>query len=246
MKCPYCNGEIGLEDAVCPYCGKPNEEARRHFEAMAEYKARYAETESDVTAAAHHYAQIVPRLTVILFLIVATVVMAVVRENAWGFPEEARRRAAERNPEAVISELDSCLEKGDYIAFASHTEYIDLRTYDTPFEKYSRVIWCAREYRDIVNDLETLFLHGDEDDWIRYSANDDILRFCNRIDSFMQDYESALDRVEDPDMMAYADDMLGRIEDMLRVYFGIDDTESFLSMSAARKAAYIEEVIFRE
>ena len=47
MKCPYCGGEVGLEERFCSYCGRPNEQAQRHHQDMARFRKQYAETEAE-------------------------------------------------------------------------------------------------------------------------------------------------------------------------------------------------------
>lgn len=34
MKCKYCGGNLTLEQAYCPHCGRPNEEAEQHVKDM--------------------------------------------------------------------------------------------------------------------------------------------------------------------------------------------------------------------
>ena len=128
MKCKYCNGEIGLEDRTCPYCGRPNEEAIRHFTDMADYQNRYAKTEADVVGTAKRYGQIIPRAIAIVLLLILTAVMAVIAENASAFPDYARRRAAQKNPAVTIETIEGYISRRDYISLASYFEYNDIRT----------------------------------------------------------------------------------------------------------------------
>ena len=39
MKCKYCGGNLTLEQAYCPHCGRPNEEAAQHVKDMEHYKS---------------------------------------------------------------------------------------------------------------------------------------------------------------------------------------------------------------
>ena len=38
MKCKYCGGNLTLEQAYCPHCGRPNEEAAQHVKDMEHYQ----------------------------------------------------------------------------------------------------------------------------------------------------------------------------------------------------------------
>ena len=245
MKCIYCGGEVGLEENFCPYCGRPNEQAQRHHQEMADYRQRYAETEAAVVGKVKHYAQIVPRVVAILLLLVAVVVMFWVTENAYAFPDEIRRRAAEKHPQEVMAQLDGYLKDRDYLGFVSFFNYNGIRIYGSAFVDYTDVEWCAEDYKGFLLQLEQLFLNKDYESWLKYSAADDIRRLCMHLDEFEDTYTDAQRDTQLPLHQAAMDDMRDTMRDMLRIYLGIGDEEleSFLSLSENQKAARIEEVL---
>ena len=124
MKCPYCGAEVGLEETVCSYCGRPNEQALRHQQDMAEYRLRYRETEAAVSRKTKHYSQIVPRVMVLLVLIIGCVITGVISESAYSMPDQSRHRAAMRNAEKTRAVLNTYLDQGDYISFSSYNVFI--------------------------------------------------------------------------------------------------------------------------
>ncbi|MBO4915421.1 MAG: zinc ribbon domain-containing protein [Oscillospiraceae bacterium] len=245
MKCPYCGGEVGLEERFCSYCGQPNEQAQRHHQDMAHFRKQYAATEADVVGKAERYAQTIPRVVVILILLIASVVMWAVSSDLSLYPEKTRRRAAERNPEPVIDQLEGYLAERNYMSFASYFEYNDLRTYNSPFEDYSDLCWCAVSYQDLIIQTEKLFLHSDTDSWIKYSASYDIQRLCQTIDSFIEYADRAEQTLENEAHLACVADMRANVMGVLRLYLGVgeDEAEEFLALSENRKAARVEEVI---
>ena len=245
MKCKYCSGEIGLEDRYCPYCGKPNEEAVRHFSDMADYQERYASTEESVVGAAKRYGQIIPRAVAVLLLVIAAVVMAVISENTFGLPELMRRRAAQKDPDATAAALDSYISERDYISLASYMDYYDIRTYDSPFEAYSDLKWAAVYYKDIMLYAERMYLHKDREKWVKDRAPDDIRFLCQALDSFFETLQRANRNGEKAQHQESLDDMRSGVMDMLRVCFGLEgeDAEQFLALSGNRKAALLEEVV---
>ena len=245
MKCRYCNGEVGLEQKYCPYCGRPNEQAVQHYSDMASFRGRYADTEAEVIRHSERYARIIPRTVIIVLLLVLAAAMYIVSENAYGFPQLMRSRAAEKRPEATMSVLEGYLEEGDYISFSSYISYNGIKTYNSAFERYRHVYWCSEYYQDIVMHMEKLFLHTDREGWIKYSASDDIRMLCQSLEYFYDAYNRGADEPETADYVPYLEDMKGRVADLLNVYLGIDDSEldGFLAMSDNRKAAYIEEVL---
>lgn len=246
MKCIYCGGEVGLEEKYCPYCGKPNEQAQLHHQDMAHYRRRFAQTEAEVVGSARKYSQIIPRIVAILLLLIAAVVMFALSANAYFFPEEMRRRAAERHPETIMAELDAYLENREYLSFASCFAYNNLRTYRTAFAEYSDVEYCADNYSHFVLQIERLFLNKNSENWRKYYADDDIRRLCECVDDYEEAYAYALRSEQLPLHQSAMDDMRRDIRNMMGVYLGIGEEEwdSFLASSANRKAARIEEVFF--
>ena len=82
MKCKYCGGEVGLEELVCPYCGQPNDQAVLHQKDMAAYRQRFHATETAVRQKAHQYAQIIPRVVLILTLLIGGIIMLAISSEA--------------------------------------------------------------------------------------------------------------------------------------------------------------------
>ncbi|MBQ9661816.1 MAG: hypothetical protein IJV40_01550 [Oscillospiraceae bacterium] len=245
MKCPYCGGEVGLEERLCPYCGRPNEQAQRHHQDMAHYKMRYAATEADVAGKAESYARAVPRIVAIVLMLIASIAMWVIAANLYSYPENTRRRAAEKNPQPVIETLEGYLAERNYMSFASYFDYYDLRTYDTPFEAYSDLRWCADCYQAFMVETESLFLHTDREKWVRYSASSDIQRLCRELNEFLEYADRAEKECENETHLACVKDMRSDVDNVLRLYLGLgeDEMENFLTLSETRKAAWVEEVL---
>ena len=55
MKCPHCGAQIGLEEKYCPFCGLPNEFARKHQEDMDRYEQEFQQTQSEVYQKTRHF-----------------------------------------------------------------------------------------------------------------------------------------------------------------------------------------------
>ena len=245
MKCRNCGGEVGLEERFCPYCGTPNEQAIRHFQDMADYQDRYTKTEAHVVGAAKRYAQIIPRVIVILLLLIVTVVMAVIAENAYAFPDRMRHRAAQKDAAGTVAVLEAYLAQQEYISLASYMEFNDIRTFDTAFEDYSDIRWAAQSYKDVMLRMESLFLHQDREKWANRSATDDIRMLCQSLESFFETLERKSWDSSEPVHQAHLDRMRDDVMDLLRVYLGIEgeEAEDFLALSTNRKAAFLEEVL---
>ena len=69
MKCPHCGAQIGLEEKYCPFCGLPNEFARKHQEDIDRYEQEFQQTQSEVYQKTRHFTSLTVPLTVIFVLI---------------------------------------------------------------------------------------------------------------------------------------------------------------------------------
>ena len=244
MKCPYCGAEVGLEETVCSYCGRPNEQALRHQQDMADYRLRYRETEAAVSRKTKHYSQLVPRVMVLLVLIIGCVITGVISESAYSMPDQSRHRAAMRNAEKTRAVLNTYLDQGDYISFSSYMDYNGIRVY-SDFPEFREISYLAYDYKAFVLSLEKAILHGDEEEWKKYNATSDIRRICDDLDEFYNTAEHAVQNAELDQTMMHAEAMQENIEGMLSFYLGIDKEKikEFLQYSDAKKASLIEEVL---
>ena len=78
MKCKYCGGNLTLEQAYCPHCGRPNEEAAQHVKDMEHYKSNFEDTKSDVYEVAEKNTEIMSHMIIITVLVILCVVVFVV------------------------------------------------------------------------------------------------------------------------------------------------------------------------
>lgn len=83
MKCPHCGAQIGLEEKYCPFCGLPNEFARKHQEDMDRYEQEFQQTQSEVYQKTRHFTSLTVPLTVIFVLILLNIVSFVFVAKSW-------------------------------------------------------------------------------------------------------------------------------------------------------------------
>ena len=100
----------------------------------------------------------------------------------------------------------------------------------------------------VTLNAEKLFLHGDREKWIRYSASNDVHYLCQALDNFIEDVDRQIQRVDHEEYLVYLEDMRSDVLNVLKVYLGVsdDEMETFLALSENRKAARVEEVLFGE
>ena len=83
MKCPNCNGQMGLEDAFCPYCGSPNAMAAKHQSDMDRFQQEYQRTQTDVMERTSFMQQHGSWLVILTVLLAALVIGIVLQIGAW-------------------------------------------------------------------------------------------------------------------------------------------------------------------
>ena len=247
MKCPYCGGEVALEDKSCPFCGRSNEQSARHQRDMERYQRRYASTERLVTGKAKTYGRVLPRAVILMLLLFATVVMIAVGSMADRFPENARRRAAERDLDRTVGTIEGYLAQRDYAALASYVEYMDLHMYGKDeLYRIKGIVDLASNYSYLLERIENIYLVGDRESWRKWSMDNDLRGVCGAVASFLDNYDR-LDREELTEQeLGWLEQMRADFGGMIAFYLGIDEASltDFLAMSEARRAVYLEEVLF--
>lgn len=247
MKCPNCGGQMGLEDAACPYCGTPNAQAVQHQSDMARFRQDYQRTRADVLEKTSLLQRQGSWLVVLAVLLVALVAGMVLKANAWDIGYSIRTGNVEQAQAEDYRVMDSFLEQGDYGKFMGYYEANDISLdYDNPYDALNT---AARAYVDLlqyVGDLNdaTSYAWSPQrlSDTCGYVAED-----LNRIFTLEERYSYDLDRYLPADKRVYVDDIRSRAAAVAGAYFGLDaqDVVDIPQMSTSRLAALLEEGVAR-
>ncbi len=157
MKCQYCGSNLNIEDKVCPYCGKLNEQAAGYQAVMDEYRSEYEKTQADAKVKSRSAGRI-GRLIVIGLMLVATVIMAlsIVSNSDVGSRERKKesRIAGEvnRNIDDITATLQEFEKNRDYLAMSYYMLNYRLRS-DDRYSDYSRVFTAVISYNAIFDDI---------------------------------------------------------------------------------------------
>lgn len=114
MKCKYCGGNITLETAFCPYCGKPNEHAQQHAKNMKLYRRVYEKTRKGVQETTHRYTGITVRIVIIAILVVIITALMVLTDRSYSIKRIWMRNKMERNSAQVMKQMDQYLEAEEF------------------------------------------------------------------------------------------------------------------------------------
>lgn len=119
MKCKYCGGNLTLEQAYCPHCGRPNEEAAQHVKDMEHYKSNFEDTKSDVYEVAEKNTEIMSHMIIITVLVILCVVVFVVSARSWSIHRGLLQFDAGIRQSSYMKQMEQYLEDEDYIGLSA-------------------------------------------------------------------------------------------------------------------------------
>ena len=137
MKCKYCGGNLTLEQAYCPHCGRPNEEAQQHVKDMEHYKSNFEDTRSNVYEVAQKNTEIMSHTVIITVLVILCVLVFLVSAFSWEIHRNLVRMDTLLQQTKYEKQLEQYLEEEDYQGFESFCE----RHYIRPYERNAIVIF---------------------------------------------------------------------------------------------------------
>lgn len=245
MKCPNCGGQMGLEDAVCPYCDTPNSFAAQHQSDMAHYRQEYARTQESVIEKTTFMQRQGSWLIILSVLLVGLLAGVILLANSWEIGYSIREQNVARNAEVDYKTMDAYLEQGDYGKFVGYYSANDVSlVYENPYQGLETAAYAyvdLLEYVYALNDTTNYqFKPENIGNTCEYIATD-----LNRIFTIEERYGNDLDQYLPPDKRVYLDDIRDRAAAVAKAYFGLSDKdiEDIPNLSTRRLTQMIEEGI---
>ena len=155
MKCKYCGGNLTLEQAYCPHCGRPNEEAAQHVKDMEHYKSNFEDTKSDVYEVAEKNTEIMSHMIIITVLVILCVVVFVVSARSWSIHRGLLQFDAGIRQSSYMKQMEQYLEDEDYIGLSAFCDRHYIRPYSSnnSYEKYQLLMEASGAYRYFYESL---------------------------------------------------------------------------------------------
>lgn len=228
MKCRYCGSNLTIEDAVCPHCGKQNEQAASHLKELNGYKEDYEKAKEEVvksTKSGNRKA----RILIIAVMLLATAFMLVKIRDYSDFDNREKISSAriskdvEKNKDRIITELNEMEKNRDYLELEYYALNYRLRSGNDEFSEYSRVFTAVTSYRVIYEDILNI-VSGYEgyDERTDKEWCDDIAIYVSQWDSYVGG-EFWNDRADSPmhagEHGRFLADIKKDTQDMLQSYF---------------------------
>lgn len=243
MKCEFCLGNLSLEDANCPHCGKPNKHAQKHVKDMKNYAGRYDKTEQEVYATARRYSDTVVRIVVVAVLVVVLVLALIVRGNVYEIQNALTESSNHSNRTQHIQKFEEYLAAEDFLGFSYYCDMHEISSHDEGFEEYRPIIQAAEYYRSVYMQLMevTSDLTQNPEEPLKLDFLGGSLQSFYEIinkDSYYEVSEEGVKRAQVSFAVMERD-----VEALLMAYANIpeDKLEELADMSEAQRIVLIEE-----
>ena len=246
MKCMGCGGEYQLTDERCPFCGRLLVETADHRAQKVNYEER-SELSKDAAKKVHSgNIPLVISAVVMVLLIVGICVSLYVKDNAYSFRDDAKRKESVEKYDEYFPEIKEYLDAGDYTGFMAFMNYHYIASYEEPYKDLKLLHEVASDYCSLVSCVEIVSLHGEDARW--YRPESDISSCSRAIDRFYKEFENKCEDIDADSYKEYMYDMKDKADIILKIYLGFDDAkrEKFLAGSTNEQDAYVEEVILGE
>ena len=242
MKCGYCGGALSLEDERCPHCGQLNEHAQKHIADMRRYKGEFEHTKKYVYERTKLFTQITVRVIVLAVLVVLTVGLYLLEDNAYAIRRSILTSSAERKYDQYSKEMDQYLTDENFRAFSSFCDAHKLDGFEGRYAgKYGRAIRVCNYYVDLYDALNEY----------AFPKSYTTIRQAQWTADAMGSFYYELDYVPgygvqdegDPAVVKAIETMRENVERFLVAYCGFTEEEakSMRELSDARRAVILEE-----
>lgn len=235
MKCQYCGNNLGIEEEICPYCGKANSQAMKHILDMKQFKADYEETKQTVIKESRKFNERTARVMVLAIMVLIVAIMLLVAKYYEDF-ESRQERAATKQAEAIEKNKDEMAKT--LKEMEEHREYLALYYYELNhgishneyFRDYTRVFTAATDYEVIYSDILSI-VDGNSGygqktklDWCK-----DIAIYISQWNLYVEGEfwnDSPTSSMHTGEHGAFIADCKKEIQDMVQVYFKLTDEQS--------------------
>ena len=245
MKCKYCGGNLTLEQAYCPHCGKPNEEAMQHVKDMENYKSHFEDTKSDIYEVAQKNTEIMSRTVIITVLTILCALVFLIYANSYAIYRAVRDFDAKIHYQSYSEQIGTYLDEEDYLGLNAFCAKHGIRAYSDKYgDDYGIVINYATTYAGIYDAVmravtmeDAKYVERELNDIVEYYNN--MTDFLKEPDEYRYEQYEELDAARQQDLLQIID----TTEVLIRAYFGLtpEELESFRGMTNARRIVLLEE-----
>ena len=240
MKCEFCGSNLGIEDEICPACGKANSFAKKHTKDMKRFKTRYDSTRNEVMENSRRFNKMTVRITIAAVLVALIAISIILLGNDYDIKRHREEKQVEKNRAEYAAQLDKLIEERDYISVYMYSNAKKL-SYSEHMDDYRKICEISHSYWSFIEYSEYLFK---EDSFMSESeAINHLADIAESIHSYKDPSEWEKERYYNEKTIGYIDDLTEHVDVLIKGYFHISDEDmaNFWDLSEARRKLLMEE-----
>lgn len=179
VNCKNCGAPLTLDDAYCPHCGTPNEEAIEHIEKLKALDKDYEKTRNEVMSEAKKSYRGYNLLVILVVLLLANVMLFILYNRSYEISEKIVSARQDRSQ--IEAAMRDYLENEDYLEFVTYTDKYAISYRD--YEEFIPIINLAYDYKQIVKDVS--HYHTVKDNYA-----DPLTRACTDLEDYLYDLKN--------------------------------------------------------
>lgn len=224
MKCDFCSGNLRIEDAVCPHCGKSNPFYKAHREDMREYEKRFSKARDEAIETNVRHTRSAVRIAIVAVLVALILGAFIVLLFMDDITDSMKERANRKNADEILATLHQYEEAKDFYNFRIYFDSHQAGMYSYGIREFDAVDRATAYDGMIVNSIAGL-ITGEN-----YSKASDLASSVTRNLGYL--YEIREQAAKNPSAEMYSakhmeavEYMIDDVNTMLKVYCGFSDAE---------------------
>lgn len=242
MKCKFCSGDLTIEDAFCPHCGKTNLYYEAHRKDMAEYMKSYNATKNKVEERTAKYTHKTLIITVISVLVALNLIAVLLLINIDDINYDRFRNSNVKHADKLASQMADLEAKGDYFGMVEFESAHPMRSYNTPMNEYFRLTEFINDYR-FLHMIVMSIIDGDE----QLLSTETAVRMNNYLsDIYRIRYENYSNNRNDPlyseEHIKTMETLIENTKALLDTYCGLtkEEADSILDVTEKERLKLLE------
>lgn len=241
MKCEYCGSNLGIEDAVCPYCGKENKFVKKHTKDMRKYNAAFDSTRAEVLANSKKFNSFTARITVIAVLVALIAATMLGISSHYDIREYREERIVAKHATEHRTQVNKLMDADEYMDLYHYMQRNRI-SYSEVIPEYYMVYNACHTYYSFMEYMNYLL---DEDSYIDDSdAIESVTELVDRLHGYANptsEYE--IKKYYDDRTRDFINRVEAHVNTLVKGYFNLTDEEmeSFYTLNKAKKQLLLEE-----
>lgn len=251
MVCEKCKHEIGPDYLKCPNCGADNPFALKHAQNIKQFDKEFVKTENEVAGSAKKIAGLGKKAAILVILLIAIIVMRLIAVSNYdgSNTEEAAKKDAKKNAARYTKEMDDMLANGEYMELANYCHGHEImNSWADEYNRFRCIRYTVNDYYNCIKIMEEMILRSRDKEYFD-GLEYDVSNFCTYLERFENGtLVNMKEQEKDEVYLSYIIDMENEFNAAMRTYFSMDENElnQFLSLSQAKKAVKLEEILRNE